>query len=151
MSPIEPNLSRRSVAVLEMIAAGSSYEQILSAMPDITYLDIFHAAEEALNALATRTTPPPPRTLDEIRIKYPRAYEKWTPPEEQYLRAMIVQKLSVAQMANKLKRQRSAIRSRILKLNLIDLLPADERAEVIRISKLDPSIPDPSDPPETFG
>ena len=148
MSPIEPNLSRRSIAVLEMIAGGSSYEQILSAMPDITYLDIFHAAEEALNALATRTTPPPPRAMDEIRRKYPRAYEKWLPSEEQYLRAMIIQTHTVAQIANKLKRQRSAIRSRILKLNLTDLLPADERSEVIRISKLDPSNPDPSESPE---
>ena len=42
-------LGARSVAVLEMIAAGSSYEQILVGISDLTYLDIFRAASEALD------------------------------------------------------------------------------------------------------
>ncbi len=136
-------LSEKSVAVLEMVAAGSTYEQILAAHPDLTYFDIFAAAEEALDALARSE----PNALDrhsEIRRSYPRAYEKWTEPEHQQLRQMIRKGLTVAQMADRLQRQRSAIRSRIIRLNLVGELSPKEHSELIRISKLDPANADPA-------
>ena len=43
-------LDAKSVNVLEMIATGHTYEQILSLYPDLTYPDTFHAAQEALDA-----------------------------------------------------------------------------------------------------
>lgn len=41
-------LSPRARGILEKIAAGKSYEQILAADPGLSYLDIFAAAREAL-------------------------------------------------------------------------------------------------------
>ena len=44
-----PELSEKSRAILEAIAEGHSYEQILSTRIAHTYNDIFHAAAEALD------------------------------------------------------------------------------------------------------
>ena len=52
MSDSRHGLSAAAISVLEMIAAGSTYEKILAAYPDLTYLDIFHAAEAALDLAA---------------------------------------------------------------------------------------------------
>ena len=41
MAESKPRLNATSLAVLKMIATGKTYEQILAAYPDITYLDIF--------------------------------------------------------------------------------------------------------------
>src|SRR5690606_18202645 len=48
MASDKPSLSEKATAILEMIARGHNYEQILSAYPIFTYKDIFEAAEEAL-------------------------------------------------------------------------------------------------------
>jgi len=40
--------SERIIRVLELIAEGRSYEQIIAVCPDLTYTDIFAAAAEAL-------------------------------------------------------------------------------------------------------
>jgi hypothetical protein len=51
-----------------MIAAGSSYEQILSACPHLTYLDIFNAACEALDlSVAHYEGSKPAHSVAEIR------------------------------------------------------------------------------------
>lgn len=42
-------LSANSCAILQMIAAGRSYEQILKHCSELTYKDIFAAAQEALD------------------------------------------------------------------------------------------------------
>jgi hypothetical protein len=44
-------LRSRSREVLRLIARGHSYEQILAAIPGLTYRDIFRAAHEALKLL----------------------------------------------------------------------------------------------------
>src|SRR5258705_3943445 len=90
MTEPPPKLSPRSFAVLEMIAAGSTYEQILSAYPDFTYLDIFRAAEEALE-LGLRVVGPKQTayTVAEKRDRYPRAYEKWTDDDDGQLRQLV--------------------------------------------------------------
>src|SRR5438128_2032993 len=117
MSEQTPKLTARSLAVLEMIAAGSSYEQILTAYPDLTYLDIFHAAEEAL-AMAVSAQRPPSYSMAEKRARYPRAYERWTDEEDGTLQTLVRSGATVAQIAGRLERNRGAIRSRLLKLNL---------------------------------
>ena len=86
-----------------MIAAGNTYEQILAAYPDLTYLDIFSAAGEALEALS-RPAVTSCYQVVEIRKTYPRAYEKWTDAEEQRLRKLIDSGLTVAQIAIRLQR-----------------------------------------------
>jgi len=78
MAEPQPRLSATSLAVLKMIAAGRTYEQILASYPDITYLDIFRAAQEAV-ALALNETKEGGQayTVAEKRERYPRAYETW--------------------------------------------------------------------------
>lgn len=83
--------------------------------------------------------------MAEIRRSYPRAYEKWSPSEEDRLRKFIRDGLTVAQIAGRLQRQRSVIRSRIVRLNLVGELAPKERDRLIRISKLDPVDADPSE------
>ncbi|HWE95931.1 MAG TPA: hypothetical protein VG269_18355 [Tepidisphaeraceae bacterium] len=138
-------LSPNAIAVLEMIAAGCSYEQILAAYPRLTYLDIFQSAAEALDFASTHEASTPSPQVVDIRKSYPRAYEKWTQEEHDRLRTLIDRGLTVAQISHRLQRQRSAIRSRIIKLELTERLSPEERSELIRISKLDPAWPDPSD------
>ena len=137
-------LSQKAIAVLEMIAAGSSYEQILAACPHLTYLDIFHAATEALDLASIQETAMPSHPMADIRKTYPRAYEKWTDEEQNRLRVLIDSGLTVAQISHRLQRQRSAIRSRIVKLDLAKRLSPEEQSELVRISKLDPAQADPS-------
>jgi hypothetical protein len=97
-------LGSKSVTVLDLTARGRSYEQILTLHPDLTYLDIFGAAREALG-LDEQTSTTYEQRLAQIREAYPRAYEKWTDRED------------VDDIAAQLQRQPSAIRSRIAKRN----------------------------------
>jgi hypothetical protein len=143
MGEREIQISAKSTAVLEMIAAGNAYDQILAAYPDLTYLDIFHAAREALGALAPKDRNPN-HQIAEIRRSYPRAYEKWSAAEERQLRQFIRDGLTVAQIAGRLQRQRSAIRSRVIRLGLVGGLSPKEQSRLVRISKLDPVNADPS-------
>ena len=136
-------LSSKTVTVLEMIATGCSYEQILAAYPNLTYLDIFRAASEVLDVMSMQQSNAP-APLSDIRKTYPRAYELWTDTEERQLRSLIDSGLTVAQIAGRLQRQRSAIRSRILKLDIVYKLNPKEQSELHRISKLDASPADPS-------
>lgn len=121
-SPKDRRLSAKAVAVLEMIAAGRTYEQILAHYPDLTYRDIFDAAAEALG--------PTPResAMHRAKARHARAYEPWSPEEEADLRRMLGEGQTVARIAGTLQRQRSAIRSRILRLDLMQLLTKGEQA-----------------------
>jgi hypothetical protein len=134
MSTLPTKLSASSVAVLEMIATGSSYGKILAAYPDLTYVDIFHAAEEAL-LLSTGSTHRPAYTLKEKRERYPRAYEKWTNEEDGMLRDLVLTGSTIAQIAGRLQRNRGAIRSRVIKLNLVNRLTPREQERLHRIVK----------------
>ncbi len=128
MSDTPTHLSPTTIAVLEMIAAGRTYEQILSAYPDLTYLDIFRAADEALNlAVREPAIQRPAHTLAEKRDRHPRAYEKWTDAEDAQLRSLVQAGNTVAQIAGQLQRNRGAIRSRIVKHGLVnDLTPKEQ-------------------------
>ncbi|MGP1346157.1 MAG: DUF433 domain-containing protein [Phycisphaerales bacterium] len=118
--PVTPSkLSAPTVAVLEMIAAGHSYEQIIQAYPALTYRDIFAAAEEAL-ALGEGGNA---ARIARIREQHPRAYEKWTPEEEQQLRGLIAAGHAVPAIAHRLQRQTGAIHSRLVRLGLNEKMP----------------------------
>jgi hypothetical protein len=110
-------LGSKSVAVLDLIARGHTYEQILTLHPDLTYLDIFGAAREALG-LDEQTSITYEQRLAQIREAYPRAYEKWTDREDATLEKLVRSGQSVDDIAAQLQRQPSAIRSRIVKRNL---------------------------------
>ena len=142
MSSGDSTLSDRAIAVLEMIAAGSSYEQILSAYPNLTYISIFDAAREALDLSVSDTIQQKPAyRVSDIRSTHARAYERWSEADDNFLRQSVGDGSTVAQIANRLQRQRSAIRSRILKLNLVEQLSPHEQSELHRISALDPKEP----------
>lgn len=123
------HLSPRSICVLEMIAEGHSYAQIVEQYPDLTYRDIFGAASEALE-LSFRSAPEISDTsanersalwakrLAELRTKSPRAYERWDAAEDARLVEMHRSGQSAPQIAATLQRQASAIRSRLVKLEL---------------------------------
>jgi DNA-binding CsgD family transcriptional regulator len=117
MEPIA--LSKKSHVILEAIAEGHSYEQILAQYVAWTYQDIFEAAAEALNVLKTGVGKSYEKRMEEIRQEHPRAYEKWTDQEDDQLRQLVESRTTAKEIARILQRQPSAIRSRLDKLNLI--------------------------------
>ncbi len=56
--------------------------------------------------------------MDKIKHEHPRAYERWTDEEDARLSAMHERGQTLAEMAQQLERQPSAIRSRLAKLAL---------------------------------
>jgi len=63
----------------------------------------------------------PAQRLEELKHKYPKAYEKWTPEDDKQLRAKSSAGESISALATLFQRQESAIRSRLAKLG--SLLP----------------------------
>ncbi len=114
MMPEPSRLSPKSVIVLRLIAAGWSYGQIVDMHPEVNFLDIFAAAEEALR-LNEMHSGHDDRMAD-IKSQHPRAYEKWTPEEDALIRELVAQGVSSSAVAARLRRQPGAIASRIAKL-----------------------------------
>jgi hypothetical protein len=65
-----------------------------------------------------RTDKPATFSLDEVRRKYPRAYEKWTAEEDERLTSRYQAGLDIVELAAIFQRQPSAIESRLTKLGL---------------------------------
>ncbi|WP_113698814.1 SANT/Myb-like DNA-binding domain-containing protein [Nonomuraea lactucae] len=67
-------------------------------------------------------------TLEQLRQKHPRAYEPWTPDEEQQLIDLYTSGSKPAAIAKQLQRQSGAIRSRLRKLGYDEprIEPTDE-------------------------
>ncbi len=111
-------ISKKSHAILEAIAQGHSYEQILAKKPAWTYHDIFQAAAEALE---TGMSSPPSKAYDveTIRRRYPGAYRKWDDEQDMELRQFFAEGLKAEEIAELMQRQSGGIRSRLAKLGLI--------------------------------
>lgn len=125
-------LSPQTTDILRMIAGGHNYEQILKARPDLSYMDIFAAAKEALEAskaatpsctlpsgeVAAPNTEDAGRTLSlsKLRERYPRAYEKWSPEEEEDLLDLYKKGLRPREIGEQIGRQPSAVRTHLEKL-----------------------------------
>lgn len=110
-------LSEKSRAILEAMAKGHTYEQILVQDLAWTYHDIFRAAAEALQ-IARGTSSEKTYSVDDIRQEHPRAYEKWDATQDEQLRQLFRAGKSVPEITQVLQRQTGAIRSRLAKLNL---------------------------------
>jgi len=93
---------------------------VLAAYPALTYLDIFQAAQEALALLGEGTPSGYVKRMAEIKKVNPRAYEKWTEEEDERLIQEVKNGISAKVIAQSHERQPSAIRSRMVKLNLVD-------------------------------
>lgn len=127
-------LTAQSRNILQAIAKGRSYEQILVADPDLTYRDIFSAAAEALAILDCADQEQPVASesksaknyeerMAEIHEKHPRAYEPWLKEEDADLRRFFHAGMTPRGIAKKLQRQPGAIRSRLRKLDLLPKSP----------------------------
>ena len=111
-------LSAKSRAILQAIAKGHTYEQILVQDLAWTYHDIFQAAAEALE-VGLVTGEGKSYSVEEIRHDHPRAYEKWSAEEDGQLSNLCRNGKRVREIATTLNRQEGAIRSRLAKLNLV--------------------------------
>ena len=107
-------LNQKSVTVLRLIADGHTYAQIVDTHADISYLDIFAAAEEVLEILEASSSYED--RMAKIKQNHSRAYERWTDEEDRELAGMCQEDKKVAEIADHLGRQPSAIRSRLVKL-----------------------------------
>lgn len=117
MEPCE--LGESSRTILEAIAEGRSYDQILLLGVADTYHDIFRAAAEALDiAERVKIGKTYDQRMAEIRQTNPRAYEKWSSEEDAKLTSLFRAGASIGELANTHERQPSAIRSRLAKLDL---------------------------------
>ena len=122
-----PQLSPRSIRVLQLIANGHGYAQILSACPEISWADIFEAAAEAIRldqpdeklpedtGIEAKYPPPPHR----LQKRHARKYEPWSAAEDRDLETMHAKGSTKAEMADILHRQTSAISHRLRTLGLI--------------------------------
>jgi DNA-directed RNA polymerase specialized sigma24 family protein len=111
-------LTEKSKLILESIAQGHTYEQILGRNPAWTYPDIFQAAAEALQG-ESESTKSKSYTLTEIRERHPRAYEKWDAAQDEQLRTLYASGKTPREMAAVMQRKLGAIQSRLAKLNLV--------------------------------
>ena len=68
--------------------------------------------------LMARSDKPKTYSLDGIRQKYPRDYEKWTSEEDERLTSRYQAGLDIVELAAIFQRQPSAIESRLTKLGL---------------------------------
>lgn len=130
-----------SILILRLIASGRTYGQILALHPNLTYPDIFRAAQDALDLASRSPCDPlkrPPSYVQAARERHPRAYEPWTDAEDAQLANYAAAGLTVARIAGQLQRKRSAIRSRIIKRDLVHLLSPGEQARLHRLSGDEP-------------
>jgi hypothetical protein len=113
-------LNGKSRAILELIAEGHSYDQILQKTPNLKYLDIFQAAAEALEVVEQfKSGSSYEQRMAEIRQAHPRAYDKWSNEEDATLKKLFQSGSNAKAIADQLKRQPSAIRSRLAKFGLM--------------------------------
>jgi hypothetical protein len=114
-------LSEKSRAILEAIATGHTFEQILVQDLAWTYHDIFQAAAEAIEAAdqPRGTGKSYEDRMAEIRRAHPKAYLPWSAEEDARLSERFRSGASIKELAREFQRQPSAIRSRLPKLGLI--------------------------------
>ena len=121
--------------VLEDIAEGHAFHQIVERYPKLTISDIMISAKFAADliaqhvkaeniieingAIVLRANNSRIVNLAEIRKEYPRAYEKWEPNEDNELASLFKSRLPFEDMAKALKRQPGAIRARLDHLGLV--------------------------------
>lgn len=104
-------LSARSALILRLISEGRSYEQILSIRPELTYLDIFSAAGEALGSARGIASP----EVGEARTNY----GTWNAAEDAELAQLVAGGEGAEEIAARLRRHPDAVRARMMRLNLI--------------------------------
>lgn len=121
--------------VLDDIAQGYAFQQILERHPKLIISDIMAAAKFASDLIAQhvkaedvieiggdivlRAHNSRIINLTEIRKEFPRAYEKWEPHEDNELASLFKGSHPFDEISKALKRQPGAVRSRLVHLGLI--------------------------------
>jgi DNA-directed RNA polymerase specialized sigma24 family protein len=106
-------LTSEQLRILELIAGGHTYDQILSSTSGLSYLDIFAAVQAALDELKA-----PAYSVSEIRETLPHAYRRWTPEDDKELERRARDGQSMEEMAAHFGRSVGAIQSRLLRILL---------------------------------
>ncbi len=79
--------------------------------------------QKALNFLKAK---PELSSIEKVRQRYPRAYNRWSDEEDEQLKVKWQAGMSIRELASYCQRQPSAVRSRLIKLGL---LPAQGKTE----------------------
>jgi len=126
--------------ILQGIAQGLSYQQILEAHPKLILGDIMSTARLARDFIEQYVTSEGAISLDhvieiranagriinvsKIREEYPRAYEPWKTNEEAELIEMHKKGMSILKIAETLRRQPGAVSARLKARGLLGGKPA---------------------------
>ncbi len=108
-------ITEQSRLILEAIAKGHSYEQILVQELAWTYHDIFAAAAEALALDVGDDAEGKAYSVTDIRHEHAQAYVKWDAVQDDELRTHFRAGRSVEEIARLMQRQPGGIRSRLEK------------------------------------
>lgn len=105
----------RYLVISELQAAGSRYDRHRVMVFEENLQEFQIGLEKVMAFLGVRQEA---RTysVDEIRRRYPRAYEKWTTEEEEELRLKYLEGMRTSELADYLQRQPGAIRARLSRL-----------------------------------
>ena len=110
--------NKKSAMILSLLSQGQSCENILSEHPEYDLSDIIHVAEEALHS-SDRFRPLNP-SIDNLLNSYPRALAVWSEDEDSHLKKMRKDGFTIFELSRMLKRQPSAIYSRMQELGIIN-------------------------------
>ena len=105
----------RYLVISESRQKGSSYEHNRVMIFEENLQEFAQGFNKVLQFLGSNSKP---YNVDVVRQKYPKAYEKWTPEEDEQLKMSFREGVSVKDMAIFFQRRRSAVRSRLSKLGL---------------------------------
>ena len=122
---LEP-LPSGTLEIMKLIARGFSYDDIVNYRPQLTYSDIRSAAEQVIelseriaSIQADIVRDQKQKGIEAIKASYPRAYTPWTDEDIRVLAHMRSEKKRLREMSQRLKRERSAIVSKLYELGLI--------------------------------
>ncbi len=121
--------------ILDMIARGLSYYQILLSDSRLTLADIMVSAKLAKELIDNFVTPEHTivvngsihvaasggriHNVTKLREEHPRAFMKWSEEEEQQLAELFLAGKNMNEIARVLKRRRGAIKLRLQRLGLL--------------------------------
>lgn len=130
MSILIRNTDKKITDVLELLAQGHTIDQICS-MLELTPADIMLSASIACDLITKtvelRSTPVSGKvefvvkegrfqSLEQVRKKYPRAYEPWGKDEDKDLMELYQRGKTIKQIAEQLQRTTGSIKARIERL-----------------------------------
>lgn len=116
-----PGISKKTLIVLKSLAAGQSYDQLLSQFPD---LDLSAAARETLsyienNNLPDSPTDNPDAPWSNLLDDYPRSNAPWNENDDKRLSGWFMKGVTIRDISTKLKRAPQSVRQRLEYLGLL--------------------------------